>query len=194
MKILFVCTGNICRSPMAEGIARAAIEDGYPDHSVSIEIISAGTSALGGHPPTAPAVEAMERQGIDISGYRAQSLSRGLVEDSDLVLVMEESQRAHALALSRGAAVPAFLLLKLAESTRIVLKAEEGGLGREDPMEMLESMVSVATVMERNEAWELSSHQYEVSDPIGMPLEWYIRAAEIMEAAIDEILGTLLPV
>ncbi len=192
MRLLFVCTGNICRSPMAEGIARAAIERNYPERPVSVEIASAGIAGLDGEEPTSEAVQAMEERGIDIRGYEAQTVSRSLTAESDLVMVMEERQKAHVSALAGSAVVPVFLLLKLAEAVQVVQKAEDHGLDRVGPLESLESVVSVATVMERNDSWELSSHQYELADPMGMPLEWYRRAADIMEVAIGDILRALL--
>lgn len=191
MRLLFVCTGNICRSTMAEGIARSAISGAYPGQPGPVEVASAGIAGLDGEEPTAEAVRAMEERGIDIRGYVAQTVSRSLTAASDLVLVMEERQRAHVSALAGSAVVPVFLLLKLAEAARVVLRAEDHGLDRIGPR-ALESVVSVATVMERNDAWELPSHQYEVSDPMGMPLEWYIRAADIMEIAVGDILEVLL--
>lgn len=192
MRLLFVCTGNICRSPMAEGIARAATERNYLERPVSVEIASAGIAGLDGEEPTPEAVQAMEERGIDIRGYEAQTVSRKDTAESDLVMVMEERQKAHVSALAGSTVVPVFLLLKLAEAVQVVLKAEDHGLDRVGPLESLESVVSVATVMERNDSWELSSHQYELADPMGMPLEWYRRAADIMEVAIGDILRALL--
>ena len=85
MRLLFICTGNTCRSPLAEAIARkVAVERGLAD----VEVASAGTSAWDGAPASDGALlVGMERR-LDLSAHRAQSLTRRLVEGSDLILVM----------------------------------------------------------------------------------------------------------
>ena len=85
MKILFVCTGNTCRSPLSEAIARKiAIERGLAD----VEIASAGTSAWEGAPASDGALLVGMEHGLDLSNHRAQLLSRDLVAESDVVLAM----------------------------------------------------------------------------------------------------------
>ena len=85
MRILFVCTGNTCRSALAEALARkVVIERGLSD----VEIQSAGTSAWDGAPASDGALLVGMERSLDLSQHRAQTLTRDLVHDSDLVLAM----------------------------------------------------------------------------------------------------------
>ncbi len=84
-KVLIVCTGNTCRSPMAEGILKSILRD----RGISnIEISSAGIGAMRGAPATSFAIEAARNWGVNITGHIARQLTRSLIDDADLILAM----------------------------------------------------------------------------------------------------------
>ena len=86
--ILFVCTGNTCRSPLAEGIARHELEQrGW----ANVEVASAGLSAHRGAAASEFAVTVAARHGVSLDAHRSQPLTRDLVAWADLVLAMGPS-------------------------------------------------------------------------------------------------------
>lgn len=96
--LVFVCTGNTCRSPLAEALARRELERRGWRH---VEVVSAGLAAGEGDPASAHAVAVAARHGLDLSAHRSRPLTPELVEWADLVLAMSPS---HVYALDRGGA------------------------------------------------------------------------------------------
>ncbi len=89
LKVLFVCTGNSCRSPMAAALFQKMTKD----QGLDVEVKSCGTSTLSGLSASKPAIEVLRREGIDISDHKAVPVNSQLVNWADIILVMEEKHK-----------------------------------------------------------------------------------------------------
>jgi protein-tyrosine-phosphatase len=100
MRILFICTGNTCRSPMAAGYFRHLLKL----HSRSdVEVTSAGTFAGTGEPASAAAVRTMREYGVDLSGHRSTPLTPERIREADLMITLTASHRRHVGSMSTAA-------------------------------------------------------------------------------------------
>src|SRR5437764_10905450 len=88
--VLFVCTGNICRSPLAAALLERALKE----RGIDVTVTSAGTGAWDGAPASEGAYLVGLERGLDLSSHRARLLTRELVENADLILTMARHHRA----------------------------------------------------------------------------------------------------
>jgi len=118
-KVLFVCTGNVCRSPMAEGFYRE-LTKGDPTHQVA----SAGISAMEGLAPSEYSVEVMRRRaGIDISRQRSRQLNPRMVREATHIFVMTAGHKMAVETMYPAAAEKTFLLLEPAAGENAIRDA-----------------------------------------------------------------------
>lgn len=100
--VLFVCTGNTCRSPMAAAIARAALEQ-RPADGIATRVESAGIAAAEGEPASPEAVTALREMGIEATQHRSHRLSRAAIRQADVIFTMTPSHREAVLAIDPSA-------------------------------------------------------------------------------------------
>ncbi|TPW14271.1 MAG: protein-tyrosine phosphatase [bacterium] len=168
-QILAICTGNICRSPMAEGLIRVRLSARAAEFAT---VGSAGIAAVPGVPASVHSVEACRRHDIDIRSHRSSPLTKAMIEDADLLLVMEEHHRAAILRADPGAIDRTFLISEYAlqgEGPGLAFGEEKAGPGYRSP---------------------------GIDDPIGQDIEAYLdvfgrlddyitRAMPRIEASVD---------
>jgi len=115
VNFLFVCTGNTCRSPMAEGIFRKYLAEKLQCkvdqlEQVGYKVGSAGVMDTSGFPASAGSLAACAAKGIDITAHRNKGLSKELIEESDFIFAMEPIHQERIIALSYEAVDKCFLL------------------------------------------------------------------------------------
>lgn len=122
--VLFVCTGNTCRSPMAEGALKSLLERVRPG---KFEVISAGTIGASGYPATMYAVEAAKLRDADLSSHQSQPLTSQLIESVDLIFGMTPGHVAEVLRLADDAQGKTYLFKNFPDSNH-------DGEGVDDPI------------------------------------------------------------
>src|SRR5690348_4874348 len=109
--ILVVCTGNICRSPMAEGFLRSMLAVRGIE---GVQVASCGVNGLEASPAMPEGVQAMIENGVDISGHRARRLTAPMIREADLVLTMATDHRDTIAGQIDGAETRTFTLKEFA--------------------------------------------------------------------------------
>jgi protein-tyrosine phosphatase len=168
--VLVVCTGNVCRSPIAEGLLRTAFAERMgPD---VLEVASAGTmgwTGSGAHPSS---IRAAAERGVDISGHRAREVSEEDVARADLIVAMAPE---HAGAFVGEAGSRTFTLKELVRLLEALPEAEDASLGR------LSERIAEADGL-RREGFEGDPRDDGIADPLGMPLDVFRAVAAELDA------------
>lgn len=167
-----VCTGNICRSPMAEAMLRAELERRGCE---SVEVASAGTWAGHGHPATPEALQVLEARDIDFTGHRSRPVDPDELAEADLVVAMTS---VHVKELRQ---------MSEAVGTKLVMMKEIVEMEVGEPMGA--SGLDTFLAGRRPEP----RRALDLDDPMGLPVFAYERAADEIAAGIARLAEILCP-
>ena len=169
-RVLFVCVGNVCRSPLGERLLAKRLE------GKDFEVASAGVGAMVGSPMTPESAVYLEPYGATADGFVARQLTPAMVDQSDLVLTATKAIRSRVLEEAPAALRRTFTVLEFVALLDVV--ASDG-----DPVALVR-----AAADERSRA---ALEEYDISDPFRRGSEAHAAAAEQMAAAVERIVQAL---
>jgi protein-tyrosine phosphatase len=178
--ILVVCTGNVCRSPIAEASLRSALRARFGDRAPSVA--SAGTSGWEGSRAEPGSVAAASERGLDVSAHRARRLREADVAGATVVVTMATEHREDIVGLHPRIADRTFTLKELVRLLEAPRAAEDGPhvRGSTDPETLLRERVAEAHEL-RRAGFGGNPDDEDVVDPLGMPVETYRAVAAELE-------------
>ncbi len=166
VSVLVVCTGNVCRSPIAEGFLRVALERRLGDEVPLV--VSAGTAGWEGSAATPEAVRAAAEHGVDISAHVARRLLREHVDAADLVVAMAGEHRDAVLGALPETGSKTFTLKELVRLLESLPPVRRTGA----PEEQLAACIAEADRL-RASGFAGNTHDEDIVDPLGMPVDSY---------------------
>jgi len=184
-RILFVCSGNTCRSPMAETLLRSMLEARLGRLPSGLEVTSGGVSAVPGASPTVQAVMVMAERGLDLSTHKARQVTADMVRQADLVLTMTRSHREALLKLAPEAAGRVFVLNEYCRGA-----AGRRTHGRLEPRAVPGD--GSGPCSEDQAADPDQPADPDIADPFGGSFETYQETAQAIEAALGPVVAALV--
>jgi protein-tyrosine phosphatase len=175
-RLLHVCTGNICRSPMAERLTRAGLE--ARSAADAFVVASAGTWGLSGAPMDPSSQRALASYGLDGSDFRARQLVGYHVDEADLVLCATREHRAAAVTLAPDAGARSFTLREFARLTALVRPDELPAGG---PEQRARALVALAAGHRGSAPPPPDPREDDLADPYRAPASAFAACAELVE-------------
>jgi protein-tyrosine phosphatase len=173
--ILAVCTGNVCRSPAAERLLASKL-------GTSVQVASAGTHALAGHPISEPMAALLRHSGVEAEPFEARQLSEHMLKTADLILPMTRAQRGLVVELWPAAVRRTFTLREFA---RLLSAVDPSALPAGTPADRLRAAIPLAAAQRGRNL--TAADDDDVVDPFRLSSAVYADSFAEMRSAVDRV-------
>ncbi|MFY1631817.1 low molecular weight phosphatase family protein [Solwaraspora sp. WMMB335] len=193
--ILFVCRANICRSPMAERLARHAIACRLGAQAEVFAVHSAGTHALADQPMHPHTERVLRERQADVAGFRSRLVGAGHLGSADLVLTASRRHRAHCVNLAPQAVARTFTVRQFGRLAGAVVAAPVGtgaavGVTADTPTARARGLITAAAAA-RSRIQPVSAGQDDLADPVLRPLADFRDCADQISRTLDVLLDLI---
>lgn len=188
LRVLFVCTGNVCRSPAAERLLRRHLDaaaGGFAGLS-GVEVSSAGTGALVGEPISPPMAELIAAEGADTGDFAARQLTPSILRAADVVITMTSSHRTQTVSVLPAAVQHTFTLGELAVMLDKVREADI--VARSGPSATAAERLGVAVVLAKNHRTLGVDPDEDVVDPYRQSADVYARSFRQIKQGLQPLM------
>lgn len=188
LRILFVCTGNTCRSPLAEGLLRLKVQK----EGLAAEVRSAGVSAVSGGPISKNSAAILKEAGFE-EVMLSLAISEAEVRWADLILTMTNSHKRAVIQYFPEAVDKTFTLKEYVEDDPGVLEAIEQRERLVTEIQLKQALSQSVTVEEHTLMLSLEERipDYDISDPFGGTMDMYRMTAEEIDRCLDKLVHKL---
>ncbi|KRF19275.1 low molecular weight protein arginine phosphatase [Paenibacillus sp. Soil787] len=185
LRILFVCTGNTCRSPLAEGLLRIRVHQ----EGLAAEVRSAGVSAVTGGPISRNSASLLQEAGFK-EPISSLAIQESEVNWADLILTMTMGHKRTVIQRFPGAIEKTFTLKEYVEDDAHILQAIEEREQLVTELQLKQALSQAVSVEERSRIYKLEHAipDFDISDPFGGSLETYRQTAEEINGSLDKLI------
>jgi protein-tyrosine phosphatase len=179
--LLFVCQANLCRSPMAERLARLRLAH---DGATGVDVMSAGTRALEGSPMHPVAMRVLAERGADPADFTSRQVTEKVLDDADLVLTATRHQRAVCVSLVPEMVACTFTLRQFGR----MVAAARGESTQDNGPDALRDRMRRA-VAARATLQPVAPEDDDLADPVRDPIEAFRRCADAIDGVLDHLIA-----
>ncbi|GAB1694350.1 low molecular weight phosphatase family protein [Krasilnikovia sp. M28-CT-15] len=186
--ILFVCHANLCRSPLAESLARRALHDAFGPAAGAVRVSSAGTHAYPGSAMHRGSAAVLHECGIDAGGFTSRPLRAPMMAEADLVLAAGREQRAACVSLEPGAVRRTFTLRQFTRLVSAVPSTPDLTAG---PVPRRLHLLVERVHATRHLVPAVAAAEDDLPDPVNQPVEAFRDCAGEIWQSLGTVVGAI---